>query len=214
MTTMRVLVTGASGFIGQPLVSALLRAGYSVRAATRRPSSFPDSVDAVILPDLRNTIDWKPFLQDIDIVIHLAGLAHADEENVPFGEFDKINWIATSELADAAKRARVKHFVYISSVRAQVGPSAAQIVREHDRPGPTDHYGRSKLAAEYALQSVRLPFTILRPVVVFGPHPKGNFRTLVRTRILALSASSERLDSAAVIAGDRQSHFSNYFCVE
>lgn len=177
---MHVLVTGASGFIGRPLVAALLREGYAVRAGMRRPMTFSDPVEVVIIPDLKDTIDWKPILDGVDIVIHLAGLVHADNLSIPLTDFDQVNWIATGQLANAAKKRRVKRFVYISSVRAQVGPSAAQIVRERDRPRPSDHYGRSKLAAEWAIKSVHLPFTILRPVVVYGPHPIGNIRTLVR----------------------------------
>ena len=186
MKTGRVLVTGASGFIGKPLVAALLRAGYAVRVATRHSVSFPNSVDEAIIPDLVNPVEWTPILRGIDIVVHSAGLAHANASYLPFDEFDKVNNIATLRLANAAKKARVKHFIYISSVRAQVGTFAAQMVRERDKPQPTDEYGRSKLAAERAIASVNLPFTVLRPVVVYGPHPKGNFRTLVRLASLPL----------------------------
>ena len=186
MKTKRVLVTGASGFIGKPLVTALHRAGYAIRVATRRSVSFPYLVDEVIIPDLVTPVEWKPILRGVDIVIHLAGLAHIDERYIPFDEFNRVNWIATLQLADAAKKARVKHFVYISSVRAQVGAFAAQIVRERDTPKPTDSYGRSKLAAERAIKSVNLPFTVLRPVVVYGPHAIGNVRTLVRLASLPL----------------------------
>ena len=72
MKTKRILVTGASGFVGRPLVAALLRAGYAVRAVTRRQISFPDSVEAAIVPDFLNPIDWNPILQGVDIVIHLS----------------------------------------------------------------------------------------------------------------------------------------------
>jgi nucleoside-diphosphate-sugar epimerase len=197
----RVLVTGASGFIGKPLVAALLRAGYAVRVATRRSVSFPSSVDEVIIPDLANRVEWKPILRGIDIVVHLAGLAHTDESNLPFDEFDRINWIATLRLANAAKKARVKHFVYISSVRAQVGPFAAQIVRERDGPQPTDPYGRSKLAAERAIKSEHLPFTVLRPVVVYGPHARGNFRVLVRLASLPLPLPVKGLTARRSLLG-------------
>jgi len=199
--TKRVLVTGASGFIGKPLVATLIRTGYAVRVATRRSVSFPISVDEVIIPDLANPVEWKPILRGIDIVVHLAGLAHTDESNLPFDEFDRINWIATLRLANAAKKARVKHFVYISSVRAQVGPFAAQIVRERDRPQPTDPYGRSKLAAEHAIRSVHLPFTVLRPVVVYGPHTRGNFGVLVRLASLPLPLPVKGLTARRSLLG-------------
>ena len=180
MKTKRILVTGASGFVGRPLVAALLRAGYAVRAVTRRQLSFSDSVEVAIVPDLKNPIDWNPVLRGVDIVIHLAGSAHSKIAENAYSEFDQINWIATQRLADAAKEVGIERFVYISSVRAQVGASAVQVVREQDEPSPANQYGRSKLAAEQAIRAAGVPFTILRPVVIYGPHPKGNMRTLVR----------------------------------
>lgn len=180
MIMQRVLVTGASGFVGRPMVAALLRAGYTVRAVTRRPILFPDAVETVTIPDLRNSIDWAPILQGVDSIVHLAGRAHGPVANADYSDFDLINWIATQQLAVAAKAAGVAHFVYISSVRAQTGASAAAPVREQDEPRPTNFYGRSKLAAETAIQASGVPFTIFRPVVIYGPNPKGNMRTLVR----------------------------------
>jgi UDP-glucose 4-epimerase len=180
MTTKRVLVTGASGFVGRPLVAALLRAGFAVRATTRRRVAFPDAVDARIIPDLKSPIDWAPLLRDVDVVIHAAGLAHGPVTDDKFSEFDRVNWIATEELAQAAKNAGVGQFVYISSVRAQIGASASHVVRETDEAQPTNYYGRSKLAAETAIRAAGVPFTIFRPVVIYGPNPKGNMRTLIR----------------------------------
>jgi nucleoside-diphosphate-sugar epimerase len=180
MKTKRVLVTGASGFIGRPLVAALLRAGYAVRAATRSHVSFPNSVEVAIVPDFLNPIDWNPILQGVDIIVHLAGLVHSKIPESAYSEFDQVNWMATQRLAHAAKDVGIERFVYISSVRAQVGASAVQAIREQDEPCPTNQYGRSKLAAEQAIRAAGVPFTIFRPVVIYGPHPKGNMRTVVR----------------------------------
>jgi nucleoside-diphosphate-sugar epimerase len=174
-----VLVTGASGFIGRPLVPALVSAGYVVRAVTRRPVSFPKAVEAVTIPDLRNSIDWAPILQGVDIIIHLAGMAHGHVPETEYSDVDQINRMATQQLAQAAKTAGVARFVYISSVRAQIGANATHPVSEQDEPCPTDSYGRSKLAAESSVRAAGVPFTILRPVIVYGPHPKGNFKSLV-----------------------------------
>jgi nucleoside-diphosphate-sugar epimerase len=180
MKAKRILVTGAKGFLGRPLMDALLRAGYAVRAATRRQVAFPKAVETAIIPDLKNSIDWAPVLQGVDIIIHMAGLAHSNVANDKYTEFDQINWMATQRLAQAAKSAGVERFVYISSVRAQIGACSTRVVRETDEPRPTNNYGRSKLAAEQAIRAAAVPFTIFRPVVIYGPNPKGNMRTLVR----------------------------------
>ena len=209
-----VLVTGASGFIGRPLVAALLRAGYAVRAVTRRPVSFPNVVEVVTIPDLKNSIDWAPILQGVDIIIHLAGMAHSHVPETEYSDVDQINRMATQQLAQAAKNAGVGRFIYISSVRAQIGATATHPVSEQDEPRPTDLYGRSKLAAEQAIRASGVPFTIFRPVVVYGPNPKGNMRTLVRLAQLPVAAPDRELYGPAVIAWNRQSHFRDHLRVE
>lgn len=182
----RVLVTGASGFVGRAVVTALAHGGLAVRAGVRRPPrpEFADGVEVMQHPDLSARFDWAPFLAGVDHVVHLAGIAHTG--GVAAALYDRINCLATAELAAAAARAGVRHFVFVSSVRAQSGPSADHALTERDRPAPTDAYGRSKLAAEAAVRATGVPFTILRPALFYGPGVKGNFATLLRAARLRL----------------------------
>ena len=180
MATKRVLVTGGSGFLGRPLLDALLSAGHSVRVTTRGTPLFPGAVGAVVIPDFEKGVAWKEILEGIDVVIHLAGLAHADVADASSDAFRLINVRATQELATAAKAAEVERFIFVSSVRAQVGASSPRTVYVTDEASPTDEYGCSKLAAEQAIRVAGVPFTVLRPVVVYGPNPKGNIRSLLK----------------------------------
>ncbi len=174
-----ILVTGASGFIGSAVVAALARDGHTVRAAVRRPHlPFPDGVDVVQHPDLAEAFDWQPLLQGVDQVVHLAGIAHS--RGTDAASYDRINRLATARLAAATAQARVGHFVFISSIRAQTGPAADHALTERDPPAPTEVYGRSKLAAEEAVRRSGAPFTILRPVLLYGPGAKGNLALLAR----------------------------------
>jgi UDP-glucose 4-epimerase len=177
----RVLVTGATGFAGRPLAAHLAATGYGVRAVVRRsPSpSLPAGVEVTLLGDLGEPIAWEAQLGAVDAVVHLAGIAHAGR-GIAQARYDRINHQATAALARSAARAGVKHFVFVSSVRAQSGPAADHVLTERDDPKPSDPYGRSKLAAEAAVAASGVPFTILRPVLIYGPSLKGNLATLAR----------------------------------
>ena len=76
--SLRILVTGSSGFIGSAVSSALAAAGHHVRAASRKPNRLPaqDLVEWMELPDLENEVDWDPLVAGMDIVVHLAAIAH------------------------------------------------------------------------------------------------------------------------------------------
>ena len=180
---MSVLVTGATGFVGRAVVTAFARDGRAVRAAVRRPPrpAFAAGIEVAQHPDLLRSFDWAPLLDGVDQVVHLAGIAHTGGGAPDL--YDRVNRRATAELAAAAARSGVRHFVFVSSVRAQTGPSADHALTERDEPAPTDAYGRSKLAAEGAVRASGVPFTILRPALFYGPGVKGNFALLLRAAL-------------------------------
>ena len=176
-----VLVTGATGFIGRHLVPALLARGFSVRVALRRPADIiglPVEVIPFIVGDLNEAVDWPPSLQDADAVVHLAGLAHTGG-GIPEAAYDRVNRWATVRLAEAAREAGAR-FVFMSSVRAQTGPTAPGTLTEDSPPMPTDAYGRSKLKAEREIAALGGRFVILRPTLVYGKGVGGNMRSLTR----------------------------------
>lgn len=180
------LVTGASGFIGRRLVPALADAGMDVRAATRQPAlaRFGPGVTPVHSPDFAKPVDWAALLEGVDNIVHLAGLAHMPPGSGNAEMYERINVAPTIELVRAASRRGVRQFVFLSSLGAQTGPAADHVLTELDQPRPTEHYGRSKLLAETALRESDLPYTILRPAVVYGPGVKGTLARL--TRIAAM----------------------------
>jgi nucleoside-diphosphate-sugar epimerase len=182
----RILVTGSSGFIGSTLVSALVAAGHDVRAASRRPdkTANQDHVEWVELPNLENEVDWEPLLSGIDIVVHLAAIAHRSQAQGI--EYARANRHATAGLAHACRRHMIKRLVFISSIGAQAGSAAYHVVTEADEPKPTTAYDRAKLAAEEEIRRSGVPFTILRPVIVYGPGAKANIALIMRIAALPL----------------------------
>jgi UDP-glucose 4-epimerase len=178
VTARKVLITGASGFIGKPMVRALATSGWTVRAASREPFAIPDmeGVERMALQDLARAADWSKLVEGVTHVLHLAGIAHAPGQ-LPDEVYTRINTDAVGELARVSK-GRVERFVLMSSVRAQAGLSADHAISETDPADPTDAYGRSKLAAERLLAESGVAFTVLRPAVVYGRGVKGNIASL------------------------------------
>lgn len=178
MMARRVLLTGATGFVGRHLIADLTQAGYAVRVATRQPAAaLPAGIEEVVVGDIAGPVDWAPALADVDAVVHAAGIAHAGP-GIPEARYDSVNTAATLTLAEAASA--VGRFVFISSIRAQSGPTAPAVLTEDDAPRPEDAYGRSKLAAEQGLARLDRPWVALRPVLVYGEGVGGNMGALLR----------------------------------
>ncbi len=184
---MKVLVTGASGFVGTALTRRLLaEPGYSVLGATRHAGLATDAVP-VRSPDLSGNADWRESLTGVDVVIHTAARVHVmnDTSTDPLAEYRRVNVEGTRALAMQAAQAKVRRLVFVSSIKVNGESTTFDVpFRPHDTPQPEDPYGLSKLEAEQALWRVAketgLQVVVVRPPLVYGPGVKGNFQLLMR----------------------------------
>ena len=186
---MKILITGATGFIGRPLCLKLTTAGYAVRAAVWRNDPapvLPESVDKVIIDSIGPDTEWVSSFKDVDTVIHLAARVHVmdETEEEPLAAYRLVNVQGTEKLARAAAAAGVKRFVFLSSVKVN-GEETPASYKENSTPAPQDPYGVSKLEAEQALLKISaetgLEVAVIRPPLVYGPGVKANFYKLMRT---------------------------------
>lgn len=184
---MAILVTGASGFVGQAIVRQLAQENRQVIAVTRAPCVWPAGVTSRIVPGLEKMMaaDWQPLLEGADVVIHAAAIAHATSRIDP-GLYDAINHRASANLAATAQALGLRRMVFLSSIRAMAGPSWAGVITEQTAPAPTDGYGASKRAAEQAIIESGIEYTILRPVVIVGAGALGNVGRMVRLAALTV----------------------------
>lgn len=178
---MRILVTGATGFVGAAAVRTLAAGGHSVRAALRGPRAGP-ACESVVVGELGQDTDWRHPLEGIEVVVHLAARVHVMHDHAAGAlEFQRINTDATLHLAQAAAAAGVKRFVFVSSIKVNGEATMGQPFRASDEPQPCDAYARSKLAAERGLLGIAgMDTVIIRPPLVHGPGVKGNLARLCR----------------------------------
>ena len=179
---MKILVTGANGFVGTALCKNLVKRGFETRGAVRRDTAaLPAGVSKVAVGDITADTVWAQALHQIDCVIHLAARVHVMHENSPdpLYEFRKVNVEGTAKLAREAARAGVKRLVFVSSIKVNGEATFGQPFSESEEPHPVDPYGISKREAEDALRSISsetgLEIVIVRPPLVYGPGVGGNF---------------------------------------
>ena len=163
---MRVAVTGSSGFVGRALVPLLEARGHKAISLGRDATG-----------DIVAFREWPRLLEGLDVVVHLAALAHG--AGVDEARLRAVN----VDVAAAIGRAAAEHgvrMVFLSSVKALGEDSTGRSLSESSQLAPVDAYGRAKADAERALGAIeRLRLTILRPPLVYGPGVKANFLSLL-----------------------------------
>lgn len=185
---MRVLVTGASGFVGSAVLKHLADQGHEVRGAYRHgvPPS-PTGADGILVGDMGDAQDWRAALAGVSAVVHTAARVHilSDKSSDPLHDFRRVNVKGTADLARQAAVTGVRRFVFLSSVKVNGEfTEAGQPFTADDVPAPEDHYGVSKHEAEQVLRQIAaetgMEVVIIRPPLVYGPGVKANFESMMR----------------------------------
>lgn len=174
--TLKIGITGATGFIGGYLTRDLVERGYDVRALLPRSVPLPPRVTAVVIGDIRYPQALSVALDGLDVLIHCAGIAHQSSPDAEL--YDQVNTGATINLAKEAARSGIGRFIFMSSVAALCGPSSKQIISDDTVPAPVTAYGASKLAAERGLALLSIDWVALRLALVYGPGAKANIAVL------------------------------------
>lgn len=183
---MRILVTGANGFVGRAVATKLARDGHQVSGAARSSQhTLPVAVVHVHAPDLAADADWRHALAGVDAVVHCAARVHVMAETTaePLDAFRRVNVDGTVALARQAVAAGVRRFVFISSIGVNGAQTNGRPFTADDPPAPHSPYARSKHEAEIALRQLAdetgIEVVIIRPPLVFGPGAPGNFERLM-----------------------------------
>ena len=181
---MRVLVTGATGFVGTTLVDRLVRDGrFTVRAVVREDAQGLSAHVERTPGELDAGWNWQDGLTGVNTVVHLAARVHImrDQAADRLAEYWRVNVAGTLNLARQSERAGVRRFVALSSLKVN-GESGTY--SESDPPAPQDAYGVSKLEAELGLRAIAadtsMEVVIIRAPLVYGPRVRANFDILMR----------------------------------
>jgi nucleoside-diphosphate-sugar epimerase len=184
---MKVLVTGASGFVGNALCTHLALEGYTVIGAVRDMPQKPlPGVKYQNVSSMNASADWREVLAGIEVVVHCAARVHIMNETSvdPLALFREVNVKGTLCLAEQAVDSGVKRFVYISSIKVNGEATFEHPFKADDAPAPEDPYGISKWEAEQVLWEIAektgLEIVIVRPPLIYGPGVRANFLRLMK----------------------------------
>lgn len=183
---MNLVVTGATGFLGRPLVRHLKTMQHNVHIVSRGKSR-KTSDDVIWVDGINSITDWVDSLVGSDVIIHCAARVHVMNETVndPLEAFREVNVRGTIRLAEAAAQSGVKRFVFVSSIKVNGESTSGRApYTAQDKPLPEDPYGISKAEAEEQLLKIGaetgMEIVIIRPPLVYGPGGKGNFSALCK----------------------------------
>lgn len=178
---MNILVTGATGFIGQALCNYLAKNQYNPYVLVRRPSTNLKAKKQFVVDNFQEYKDWNHVFKDINTVVHTAGLAHVKSEDQNFYD---VNFELTKKLALECINAGVKRFVFLSSMAVYGKVHYQEPVTLSTPLLPKTAYAHSKLQAEEFLLNLHvkgdLEVIIIRPPVVYGPQCPGNVNLLIK----------------------------------
>jgi len=177
---MKVLITGASGFVGQAIVAELAARGHeTVTVGGPRSRNCDHSIDISDAP----IVDALSEKKGVDAVVHAAGIAHRFG-GVSAEEFQRVNVQGVENVASLAVKLGAKHFVLFSSTLVYGRRAEGGVITENDEGRPFDSYGQSKLDGEAAARAICEPagiaLTIFRPAPIIGEGSKGNFARLIK----------------------------------
>ena len=179
---LKLLITGASGFIGKHLLAELLKHDFDILAAVRSLADSP--CPTFVLGKIDGKTNWSDAAAGCEAVIHLAAYAHVtNPAKIDKAILHETNVEGTARLAQEAAKAGVKHFIFISSIGAMADASNKALCADATCT-PTTFYGQSKLMAEKELKSIAgkhgMEWTIIRPPLVYGPGNPGNMQRLLK----------------------------------
>ena len=184
---MKILITGADGFVGSALCDRLRNDAVPFRGVVKRLKSNVVACQHMAVGDISAETDWSSALQDVTEVVHLAARVHFMTESChdPLAEFRRVNVEGTASLARQAAARGVSRFVFLSSIKVNGElTGAGQPFTATDTPAPDDAYGFSKYEAEQRLWQISketgMEIVVLRPPLVYGPGVKGNFMRLMQ----------------------------------